>query len=108
MKNTTKLLRLLLIVSSFSIVIFIFLKAVQPKDCLSFTVYEVNDGWGYDIQCEEETVIHQPFVPAVPGFSAFKSEDKARETAQFVIKKLRQKRSPQLTVADLKNLNVIE
>jgi len=108
MKNTTKFVRLLLIVSSFSIVIFIFLKAVQPKDCLSYTVYEVKDGWGYDIQCEDETIIHQPFIPAVMGFNTFKSKAKARKTAKFVLERLRQKGTPQLTVADLKDLNVIE
>jgi hypothetical protein len=108
MKNTTKLLRLLLIVGSFSIVLFVILKAVQPKDCLSFAVYEVNDGWGYDIKCDDETFIHQPFIPAVTGFNAFKSEDKARETAKFVIKKLRSKDSPELTVAELEALHVVE
>ena len=66
-------------------------------------VFESEGGWGYDILYNNKTIIHQPFIPAIDGQKPFSTKLAAEKTSRLVIKKLRNRKSPTLTIGELKN-----
>lgn len=68
---------------------------------LTYTVYPVEEGWGYDIYNEERRVIHQPFIPAISGEQVFPDEETAVKTARLVIQKMITDGSPSLKVEEV-------
>lgn len=69
----------------------------REKPAFDYTVYPVEQGWGYDITCRGETVVHQPFVPALPGTTGFSEKRDAAEVARLVIRKLENGEPPTVT-----------
>ena len=53
------------------------------------SVFQVGEGWGYDIFVDGKRYIHQPMMPVVQGNKAFVNETDAREVAEFVAGKIR-------------------
>jgi hypothetical protein len=65
-------------------------------------------GYGYDIIMDGEVKIHQPIIPVIEGTQGFASEAQAKKTAQLVITKIQNNEfPPQLTLKDLKDLEII-
>jgi len=56
---------------------------------LSYHCFKTNDGWGYDILAGRKIIIHQPFIPGVPGRTVFKQEEEAASNARIVIEKIK-------------------
>ena len=61
------------------------------------TVYRVENGWGYDIGIGGRIIIHQPFVPALPGNTAFPDRASARAAGRFVLGKILAGESPAMS-----------
>jgi hypothetical protein len=70
----------------------------------SVSVYKTHDGWGYDVVYNHKIIIHQPYMPVVPGKVAFRDKSSARKTGSLVAKKLRNKKSPGITEIELKSV----
>lgn len=61
----------------------------SSKNSTRYQVFQNNDGsFGYDIYQDNKVVIHQPYLPAMPGNKGFKTEEKAIQTAQLVLSKI--------------------
>ncbi|MFL5762767.1 MAG: DUF4907 domain-containing protein [Bacteroidia bacterium] len=79
-------------------------------------IYEVKDsvsgkslGWGYDIIFEGGGKVHQPTIPGLPGFQYFKTEGKAKKTADFALAKIRHYGGlTGITTEELDSLDVIK
>jgi hypothetical protein len=67
-------------------------------------LFKTEQGWGYDISFQKKLFIHQPFMPAVKGQVAFNDRKSARKTAVLVVKKLRNKQSPGISIDELKSI----
>lgn len=64
--------------------------------------------FGYDIFSSDRLIIHQPCIPTVPGIGGFKSKADAEKVARLVISKIKNGvMPPTLTIAELKDLNVL-
>lgn len=78
-------------------------KTFEVKDTLT----KLSTGWGYDIYADNARMIHQPIIPAIQGNKSFPSEEKARKTGEFAVKKMRSTGTlPTLTIAELDSLDV--
>lgn len=70
---------------------------------------KIDTCWGYDIYVFGGLLVHQPHIPAIPGNAGFKSEEKARKTAEFVVHKLRNNiMPPSVTLKELDSLGVLK
>ncbi len=61
------------------------------------TVYKAGEGWGYDICSGGKAVIHQPFVPALPGNMPFPDKASAKAAGRLVREKLSAGETPSLS-----------
>ena len=81
---------------------------VPDYDSLTYKVYKVKGGWGYDVLVNGKVYIHQPFIPAVQGGFPFRTKEDARKVAILVIEKLMtQKGMPRVRVKELQELGVL-
>lgn len=55
---------------------------------VSFSIFRVEGGFGYDILREGKRVIHQPHIPSVPGKTPFADSLSAARVAQVVVQKI--------------------
>jgi len=53
------------------------------------SVFQAEEGWGYDIYLNGERYIHQPTIPVVQGNKGFKNEKEAKQVAELVAEKIR-------------------
>lgn len=73
---------------------------------LDYRVYRIGQGWGYDIVSQGRRVIHQPYVPALPGRRPFPSRRNAVNTARTVLSKIERGEFPTLTLVEIDSLLV--
>lgn len=68
-----------------------------------------NNTYGYKIQRNGQTIIHQQNIPAVPGVEGFRTEDQAMKVGLFVVEKLKKgKFPPGVSVEELDSLGVLQ
>lgn len=97
-----------LLVSGFAAYHYYFQeKNGEDKVFVHVKTFQTSLGWGYDIFTGDKLYIHQDFVPAISGRHGFKSREEALATGKKVIEKISAGSLPSLTVADLKELGVI-
>lgn len=71
------------------------------------SVFQIGEGWGYDIYVDGKRYIHQPIMPVVQGNKAFVNEADAREVAEFVAGKIRKNSiPPTISYEELDSLGV--
>jgi hypothetical protein len=68
------------------------------------TLFKSREGWGYDISKSNKIYIHQPYIPAVEGQVPFQDKRSAKKTGRFVIKKIRNHKSPAVTREEIKSI----
>lgn len=66
-------------------------------DRLQCRVVPVSGGYGYVILHQEDTLIKQPYVPAIGRRQAFRTEQEALEVGRLVCRKLRGGVAPTVT-----------
>jgi hypothetical protein len=84
-----------------------FLLARGHSDALSYQCYKTTNGWGYDILSGTKIVIHQPFMPGVPGRSGFNQQQHAATVARIVIEKIKSGEMPAISHQQLQRLGVL-
>jgi hypothetical protein len=73
------------------------------------TVFQVEEGWGYDIYIDGERYIHQPTIPVIQGFKAFENETDAKKVAELVAGKIRMNIiPPAISYEELDSLGIIK
>lgn len=65
-----------------------------------------TDAYGYRILRKEQTVVYQPFVPALSGKQSFRSEGDARKVGELVLQRLQSGDDFMITVSDLQHLGI--
>jgi len=78
-----------------------------PSDEFSFSIIEVENGWGYDIFQNGQLYIHQPHIPAISGIQSFRSEADAQACAELAIHKVKNGVvPPTLSVHEMDSLGI--
>ncbi len=108
--TTKKALPVLFTVLVLSIAVFFTFQHKNTKTKLAGLNIETfqtdTGGWGYNIVTGEKILIKQDIIPAIESNIPFQSEKDAKKTASLVIKKMKSKKFPTITVEELNELNV--
>lgn len=64
--------------------------------------FKLENGYGYAILYGKDTVIYQPFIPALSGMKPFVTEEDAMKIGQMVRSKLMNNDIPSLTVEEIR------
>ncbi len=75
-------------------------------DAVKVQVYQVNEGYAYNILVENQIFIKQQYVPSVKGLYAFCTQEDAQKTAELVKNRILLHKKPSITTSDLEQLNV--
>jgi len=67
-------------------------------------VINIEQGWGYNILCDNKLIIHQPYMPAKNGQFTFQNKYDAKKTGQLVVKKLQNSQSPRIRIDELDSI----
>lgn len=86
----------------FSLFDFIF----KPNTEIEVEVYTVNNGYGYLLNENGKVLIKQDFIPIISGKKAFCTSQDAKKTGDLVKQKIIDKKSPAITISELKQLNL--
>ena len=73
---------------------------------ISLKVYPVEGGWGYKIYIDSSLYIFQETIPGSPGDTKFKSQTDAMACGELVIEKLKSKKMPFISKAELDSLQI--
>ena len=85
-----------------------FYGTTKSKTPLHSEIFEVGDGYGYQILLEDKVLIRQEYIPILEGNRPFATAKNAERTANKVITKILKKESPILTISELKELQIPE
>ena len=73
------------------------------------TVFQVEEGWGYDLFVDGKRFIHQPYIPVIQGNKPFKNEADAKKVAELVANKIRLNSiPPTVSYRELDSLGIIK
>ncbi len=98
-----------IIVFSFSLLFFWytkFYKNKQPVYFLDVKTYQTPIGWGYDIVKNDSIIIHQNVIPGIAGRKGFSDKEEAEKTAILVLKKIKNKAFPIITLRELDSMHI--
>ena len=73
---------------------------------LTLKTFHTNLGWGYDVYTNDSVYIHQPYIPALEGRKGFASEAQAIQTGNLAISKMKQRKLPVISLAELKSIGI--
>lgn len=96
-----------LLIAAGSTVFMLTRKPAPVKKILSYHCFKTDQGWGYDVTLNHKVIIHQPFIPGVPGQTGFSSKEQADTVARIVIEKIKSGEIPALTHQQLQRLGVL-
>lgn len=69
---------------------------------------QVEDGYGYVVLHKGDTLIYQPYIPAIGQRTAFASKEDALKVAKLVCRKLDEKKSPSISKDEMTVLGVLK
>jgi len=93
---------LIVLVIAMIVSVFLIMRKRNSGETISSRVFRSErGGWGYDILVDKKLFIRQESVPVYSGLTGFPKEEQAAQTAALVIRKLKDKKSPVLTAADI-------
>ncbi len=70
-------------------------------------VIKLEAGYGYQIFMNDKLLVQQEFIPAIKGKTPFQSEKDAEKVAKSVIRKIQGKISPEITLQELNQLDIV-
>lgn len=73
------------------------------SDELKCRVVEVEGGYGYMVFCGKDTLISQPYIPAIGGRIPFSTKENALNTGKLVCKKLFDGEPPTLSKEEVQS-----
>ena len=84
----------------------VLLFSCSSNDKLELETFKTDTGWGYCVKTNEKLFIKQKYIPAISGYYAFINEDDARKVGRLVLKKLKNKQHPSITIQELDSLKL--
>lgn len=76
------------------------------KDVIKSLVFKTETGFGYSISYNSKVLIKQDYIPAIQNNQAFCNFNDAQKVADLVKEKLIKKENPQISLIELKKLNI--
>ncbi len=76
-----------------------------PKP-LTVTVFKIENGFGYSINRNDKILIKQAYIPTLQENKTFCTRSDAQKTADLVVDKLLNKKSPAITINELEMLQI--
>ncbi len=70
----------------------------------TYSLYEAETGWGYDIFVDGNLFIRQPFIPVIAGERGFPDSTSAGKAARLMIGKLETGSPPSLTREEVERI----
>ena len=93
-----------IILALFTVILGVSITLAVRGHFYEVELYKSREGWGYDILIKEKVHIHQPFMPAVEGEVPFPDKKSAKKTGRLVVKKIRDHKSPSVTIEELQSI----
>ena len=78
------------------------------KTYYTLNLVRVNDGWGYEIQKDNQPFIVQLNIPVVEGNKPFNKKYAAKKTGSLVLSKLQKGLSPSISIDELLKLRIVK
>lgn len=78
----------------------------EGKEALKTKIFKTGNGYGYAIGTAKDTLIKQPFIPAISGNTPFCDSLDALKVSRLVIERIKKEKSPVITKEDLASLNI--
>ena len=105
MTNTTKkrILSIALVAVAVALLIIVWpgKKTAEGTATVTYSLYEAEKGWGYDILVDGSVFVHQPFIPVIAGEQGFPDSLSAGKAARLMIGKLGNGELPSLTKEEI-------
>lgn len=70
-------------------------------------VYTIDEGWAYEILFDSKVFIFQESIPGIASNKKFQSKTDAQKCGELVLKKIKQKKIPSITKAELDSLGIV-
>ncbi|RAV27915.1 DUF4907 domain-containing protein [Sinomicrobium soli] len=102
MKRKIVILPVLIILGIAGVVGYIHRRVVR----IDVEVFEVGNGYGYQLKSGGKVLVRQEVIPALPGSGPFCSRSDARTAGILVRHKIMNRESPAITKEELKVLRV--
>ncbi|HEX3024286.1 MAG TPA: DUF4907 domain-containing protein [Chitinophagaceae bacterium] len=103
------------IVFAIAILVFIFSKFYRKNNHynngnveLKVKTYKTDIGWGYDITANDTSLIHQNIIPGIAGRKGFATKEDAEKIGNLVIKKIKNKKLPAITLRELDSFKIVK
>lgn len=68
---------------------------------LELQTFQLEDGWGYQIFCDNKLFIYQPTIPAIDTVIPFPDKESAHKIGSLVLKRLKANQSPAICLSDI-------
>ncbi len=78
----------------------------EKKQKTRVETFETDSGWGYSIVYNDKVFIKQDHVPAISGSYSFLREIDAQNAGELVLKKLKNRQNPSITIRELDSLKI--
>ncbi|WP_196893385.1 DUF4907 domain-containing protein [Aureivirga marina] len=75
-------------------------------DSLNIEIIKNSYGFGYEIKQQSKILIKQDFIPAIQNRKRFCSFEDANKIASLVVKRIKNKKNPRITLQDLQELKI--
>ena len=86
--------------------VFLLVQCAKKKETFTTEVFKINKGYGYTILFDNKPLIKQNEIPAISQKRVFCNEKEAFVVANFVVKKLKENKTPTITLKDLNKLKI--
>lgn len=96
------------IIFGIAVLFFVYKKFIYhpPRVQVRVVTFQSSLGWGYNITVNDSVFIHQDFIPAIQGKKGFVTQNDAAKTGNLVLDKIKNKRSPSVSLRELDSLHI--
>jgi len=106
MKNTTVETKIVIYLLLFSCLIISCNNSKKLQRNITLQTFEVEKGWGFAIKINDKEFINQQRIPGIQGNYPFKSKEDAEKIGELMIKKLKERKMPSISLEELKEAKI--
>lgn len=106
-KNLFTYIKVTIAIALISIVVLLsyntlVIEKIENNNSYELVVVNSNSTWTYEIFFKDALIIKQEYIPAVRGNQRFKSKKDAKKIGELMIQKLKNRKTPSITIEELK------